>query len=153
MKSGVWVLAWMCLSLCACHHELTQTVEENRTVDTFGGTCGDWIETTKSPATYTVVKATCGSGLLCGGFAWKPEHPGSVGGRDFNACLPEGSLAAARVSSAAATTTTVRTDTRSATLTRAHSWPVLDPTTPTAAPIPVRRGHVATLLSKILKGF
>jgi hypothetical protein len=92
----VLLLALSLSTLSACNKDQPLGVSENRTVTTFGGTCGRWQTTNPKTGVVTFVVATCGPGLECFPGAWKVASPdGDKLGRDFEICLPPGSTCSA----------------------------------------------------------
>jgi hypothetical protein len=83
------------LPLPGCYKDEPLADSEQRTVTTFGGTCGRWQTTDRNTRRTTFVDATCGPGLECFAAAWKVASPANRLGRDFGICLPPGSTCSA----------------------------------------------------------
>ena len=64
-RYGIGLLLVLGLSnFSACNEDQPLGKSENRTVTTFGGTCGRWQTTDLKTGVVTFVVATCGPGLL-----------------------------------------------------------------------------------------
>jgi hypothetical protein len=69
--------------LFSCHDgESLQKLDENLTITTPGGTCGNWQETNGDPPTTTHVIAYCASGMNCMGSAYVFANPIDTMGRN-----------------------------------------------------------------------
>ena len=96
IRYGIMLLLALDVSvLTECSKDQVLSQSENRTVTTFGGTCGTWQTTDPKTGVVTFVVATCGPGLECFPGAWKVVSPADRSGRDFKICLFPGSTCSA----------------------------------------------------------